>query len=215
MSNTNPAVTADTNDKPEIYISIDIETDGGVPGINSMLSLGAAAIDIEKRIHGVFSMNFQTFPGAVQNPKTMEEFWNINRDAYFATRVDTKPISEAMHKFDEWQRSIQHPDFKTVFCAGPATFDWPFVMYYMEYTKGKKNTLPFACMDIRSYIAGMMKQNYRSTGKRNYPERWFDFTAHTHIASEDAMEQGCILVNAMRENLGLSYIKGTTIFVVR
>lgn len=64
--------------RPAIYISTDIESDGSVPPINSMLSFGSAAMTIDKELIGTFSANhLETLPGAVENENTMR-FWARN-----------------------------------------------------------------------------------------------------------------------------------------
>ena len=44
---------------PEIYVSIDIESDGPVPGLNSMLSLGAVAFDPVGKVLSKFQRNMK------------------------------------------------------------------------------------------------------------------------------------------------------------
>ena len=41
----------------EIYVSTDVETDGPIPGVYSMLSIGSAAYLPDKTLHGGFSAN--------------------------------------------------------------------------------------------------------------------------------------------------------------
>ena len=53
----------------EVYVSTDIETDGFLPGENSMLSLGSAAYLADGRLVATWSANLETLPGAkVNNP---------------------------------------------------------------------------------------------------------------------------------------------------
>ena len=52
----------------EIYVSTDIETDGPIPGINSMLSVGSAAYSADKILISTFSANLETLPEASPNP---------------------------------------------------------------------------------------------------------------------------------------------------
>ena len=49
---------------PEIYISTDVESDGPIPGPNSMLSFGSAAYTADKQLVSTFSANLHTLPGA-------------------------------------------------------------------------------------------------------------------------------------------------------
>ena len=55
----------------EIYVSTDIETDGPVPGLNSMLSFGSAAYLADKTMISTFSANLEFLPGASGDPMTM------------------------------------------------------------------------------------------------------------------------------------------------
>ena len=55
----------------EIYVSTDVETDGPIPGPNSMLSFGSAAYRADKKLIATFSANLDTLPGAAGDPKTM------------------------------------------------------------------------------------------------------------------------------------------------
>ena len=55
--------------KTETYISTDIETDGPIPGPNSMLSFGSAAFQGGKMI-STFSANLVTLPNAAPDPRT-------------------------------------------------------------------------------------------------------------------------------------------------
>jgi hypothetical protein len=55
----------------EIYVSTDVETDGPIPGVYSMLSIGSAPYLPDKTLHGGFTANLETLPGAAQHPDTM------------------------------------------------------------------------------------------------------------------------------------------------
>ena len=56
----------------EIYVSTDVETDGPIPGMNSMLSFGSAAYLEDKTLVSTFTANLETMPDAKGDPKTME-----------------------------------------------------------------------------------------------------------------------------------------------
>jgi len=56
----------------EIYVSTDIEADGPVPGLNSMLSFASAAYLPDKQLVATFSANLELLPGATSDPQTMD-----------------------------------------------------------------------------------------------------------------------------------------------
>ena len=47
----------------------------------------------------------------------------------------------------------------------------------------------------------LMKTEYRGSTKRAMPRRWFDPRRHTHIALDDAIEQGALFCNMLAENM--------------
>jgi hypothetical protein len=85
-------------DKPEIYVSTDVEADGPIPGVNSMLSFGSAAYLADKTLVGTFTANLETLPGAVADPKTME-WWKGHPEAWKACRTDLQPPEKAMKDY--------------------------------------------------------------------------------------------------------------------
>jgi hypothetical protein len=50
-----------------------------------------------------------------------------------------------------------------------------------------------------AYLA-WLKKPYRETTKRGMPRRWFDPLPHSHVALDDAIEQGCLFCNMRAEN---------------
>jgi hypothetical protein len=40
------------------------------------------------------------------------------------------------------------------------------------------------------------------------PKHWFDDLPHTHVAIDDAIEQGAMFINMVREARGMTPIKG-------
>ena len=46
----------------------------------------------------------------------------------------------------------------------------------------------------------MLGKDYRSSTKRNMPKRWMDNFPHTHVALDDAIEQGALFCNMLAES---------------
>jgi len=53
----------------------------------------------------------------------------------------------------------------------------------------------------------MLRKPYRACGKRSMPAEWFDPVAHTHVALDDALEQGTLFCNMLRANRGSAGVK--------
>jgi hypothetical protein len=62
---------------------------------------------------------------------------------------------------------------------------------------------PFShsALDIKTYAMAMLKTGYRDSTKRSMPKHWFDKFPHTHCALDDAIEQGALFCNMLKENL--------------
>lgn len=183
------------NQTPEVYVSTDVEADGPIPGVYSMLSFASAAYLPDKRLVGTFSANLHLLPGAEAHPKTME-WWQSQPEAWNACRTDLQEPESAMRSYLAWLKSLPG---KPVFVAYPAVYDFMFVYWYLMRFTGES---PFShsAVDIKTYAMAMLKKPYRESGKQHMPARWFDDLPHTHRALDDAIEQGALFCNMLAEN---------------
>ena len=174
----------------EIYISSDCETNGPIPGPHSMLSLGAAAFTLDSETPiSTFYVNLLDLPGSQPDPNT-EAWWNepSQAKAKQALSIDRVDPKLAMEKFSSWVSSTCK-SYSPVFVAYPAGFDFLFVYWYLRYF-GLSS--PFAMATLGG--------NYRNATKKNMPKRWFAAQPHTHIAIDDAVEQGIMFLRMKKEN---------------
>jgi len=178
----------------EIYVSTDCETDGPIPGPNSMLSFASAAFTADKTLVDTFSANLELLPGAAPDPKTMA-FWHTQPQAWAACRQSPRPAEVAMPQYVAWLKALPG---KPVFVAYPAGFDFLFVYWYMIRFAGES---PFShsALDIKTLAMALLRRPYRESVKRNMPGRWFDPAPHTHVALDDALEQGRMFCNMLAE----------------
>lgn len=179
----------------EIYVSTDIESDGPIPGQNSMLGFGSAAFLPDGTMHGTFSANLETLPGAVPDPGTME-WWGRNKKAWEECRTDTLNPMDAMPAYVKWLRDLPG---KPVFVGYPAGYDFLFVYWYLIRFAGE-SPFSFSALDIKSYAMAMLGTKFRKTYKGSMPRRWFGKHPHTHVALDDAIEQGTLFCNMLAEN---------------
>ncbi len=179
----------------EIYVSTDIETDGPIPGDYSMLSIGSAAFRADKTLVDTFSINFELLPGAGQHPKTMR-FWEDFPEAWEKSRENPRPPEEAMPEYVAWVKSLPG---KPVFVGYPAGFDFTFVLWYLVKFAGE-SPFHFAALDIKTYAMAVLRRKYRHTTKTSLPRHWFDDLPHTHVALDDALEQGALFCNMLAEH---------------
>ena len=179
---------------PEIFVSTDVEADGPIPGPHSMLSFGSAAFNEKKEILGTYSANLVTLPGAQADPRTAQ-WWAGQPEAWAACRSDLKEPEQAMREYLAWLKSLPG---KAVFVAYPATYDFMFVYWYLIRFTGES---PFSHsgLDIKTFAMALLGKPYRDCTKRNMPKRWFDDLPHTHVALDDAIGQGTLFCNMLRE----------------
>lgn len=74
-----------------------------------------------------------------------------------------------------------------------------FVYWYLIRFAGES---PFShsALDLKTYAMAILGTEYRKSTKRNMPRQWFDAHPHTHVALDDAIEQGALFCNMLRQN---------------
>jgi hypothetical protein len=179
----------------EIYVSTDVETDGPIPGPYSMLSIASAAFQADGTMVSTFSANLELLPGATGHPDTMA-WWQTQTDAWNACRDGCRVPEEVLPEYCRWLEDLPG---KPVFVAYPAGFDCTFVYWYLVKFTGKS---PFShsALDIKTYAMALLKKEYRASTKRAMPRRWFSKRPHTHIALDDAIEQGELFCKMLAEH---------------
>lgn len=181
--------------RAEIYVSTDVETDGPIPGPSSMLSFASAAYRADKTLLGTYSANLELLPGAEGDPRTMR-WWATQPEAWEACRRDPRPPEEVMPEYVRWVRRLPG---KPVFVAYPAGFDFTFVYWYLMRFAGE-SPFSFAALDVKTFAMALTGKNYRQVTKRTMPRRWFDDLPHSHVAVDDAIEQGALFCNMLAES---------------
>jgi hypothetical protein len=178
----------------EIYVSTDIEADGPIPGPNSMLSFGSAAYRADKALVGTFSRNLETLPGATPDPKTAA-WWKTEPEAWAACRKDPVSPHDAMRDYVVWLRALPG---KPVFVGYPAAYDFMFVYWYLMRFVGES---PFShsALDIKTLAMSILGTDFFEATKKRMPRHWFDPAPHTHVALDDAVEQGALFCNMLAE----------------
>ena len=179
----------------EIYVSTDVEADGPIPGPHSMLSFGSAAFTGEGELVSTYSANLELLEGATGHPQTME-WWQQNQTAWEQTRTDLQSPATAMEKYVAWLKGLPG---RPVFVGYPAAYDFLFVYWYLIRFTGAS---PFShsALDIKTFAMAMLNLPYRDCTKRKMPRRWFSSSPHTHVALDDAIEQGQLFCNMLAEH---------------
>lgn len=188
----------------EIFVSIDIEADGPIPGQNSMLNFGAAAFDVYAENQFVpintFEVNLYPLFDAVQDPDTMD-WWKKQPKAYAYIQKNKKYAIDAIPEFISWLNSLPG---KPVMVCYP-TYDFMWIHWYiMKFGGVLQSPMSFAALDIKSYAMSALKSKSFSTiSKREMSKKrshWFkDMPPHDHTGLSDAIGQGMLFVNIWNE----------------
>jgi hypothetical protein len=178
----------------EIYVSTDIEADGPIPGPHSMLSFGSAAYQADKTLMDTYTANLRELPDAEPHPSSMQ-WWRKHPEAWKVCRTNPRLPEEVMPEYVDWLKSLPG---KPVFVAYPAAYDFMFVYWYLMKFAGES---PFShsALDLKTLAMAILGSEFRQSVKMNMPEEWFDPIPHTHVALDDAIEQGALFCNMLLE----------------
>ena len=200
--------------KPEIYVSIDIEADGPIPGINSMVNIGLAAFrgvmpgeaaPEHPQPIATFEANIKCLPEATPDPDTMA-WWAKNPAAweYVQGRAEGSPTpvsaSEAMNNVLSWTEQLPGKPVMVVF----PTYDFMFVRWYLVRFCGVERARIFGiqALDLKTLaMAAMNHPTFKGVFKRSM-SKWGRALfkgqpPHDHTGLADAIGQGMLFVRLM------------------
>lgn len=164
----------------EIFISVDIEASGPIPGEYSMLSIGACRVDNWDK---TFECELQPI-NANYDPAAMEatglKLENFEKNGL--------PPTEAMNLFTGWLEKQKQSDGKLVFVGFNAPFDWSFINYYfLKYCH--KNPFGFSALDIKAYYMGITGCHWSETSSSQIAKKVNPEKIGDHNPLHDALYQ--------------------------
>ncbi len=170
------------NTHNEVYVSVDIEAAGPIPGEYSMLSLGACLVIAPKvTFYAEFKpINNHFVPAALKvGGLTLEQL----------TATGHNPV-EAMRAFHNWVREAANSR-TPVFVGFNASFDWAFVNWYFHVFMGE-NPFGIGALDIKAYYMGLSGCLWQETTSSHLPQQFQPPHHLTHNALDDAIMQAQI-----------------------
>ncbi|MFI8090622.1 3'-5' exoribonuclease domain-containing protein [Streptomyces sp. NPDC086080] len=185
--------------RPSLYISVDIEADGPIPGPYSMLSLGASVAGVQ---------DADGFRAADPGERTFyrelrpisEEFEpealavsGLDRDR-LGTEGDEPTL--VMREFTTWVGEAA-AGAQPVMCGYPASYDWTFLYWYLIRFTGASPFGHSGCLDMKTLYATKAGLPLRAVAKRTMPRELLSRRRHTHHALDDAIEQAELFANLM------------------
>ncbi len=172
---------------PEIEVSIDGEFTGPIPGVYSMISMGAVAYDKDEREISRFKVNLTMIRGTAYHPRQLR-WWEEHPAAWEAAKKDPLPPWKAMRVFDTWLKTLP---------GRPRLIGWPlpvdFMFFYWYYWRYLKKDPPFGFDGIDIKTFAMCKLNKRTMGEVKHSEVkqlvGMPLVELPHIPDQDAEDQ--------------------------
>lgn len=164
----------------EIFVSVDIEASGPIPGKYSMLSIGACVTSSP-------SKQFSSYLKPISNefiPAAIE----VTGLSLEKLRDDGLEPIEAMRRFKTWVDSLMTEGEAVVFVGFNASFDWSFVNYYFHQFLSE-NPFGIAALDIKSMYFGTTNCSWKSTRSSEIAKVVNPQNSGDHNALHDALYQ--------------------------
>ncbi|WP_433572753.1 3'-5' exonuclease [Streptomyces sp. CA-251247] len=177
--------------KPSLYISVDIEADGPIPGPYSMISFGAAVAG-RQDADGYEPADPQARTFYRELRPISEDFVpealavsGLDRDRLIAEGCEP---GDAMAEFGAWVREVS-TGAQPVMCGYPASYDWTFLYWYLIRFTGASPFGHSGCFDMKTLYATKARLPLRAVAKGTMPPELHSKRRHTHHGLDDAIEQ--------------------------
>jgi hypothetical protein len=182
-----------------VYISVDIEADGPIPGPYSMLSVGAAVAGRQDAdAYTAADPEADTFYRELRpiSDEFVPEALAVSGLDRGRLAVEGGEPAAVMGEFVAWVRRVS-AGAQPVMCGYPAAYDWTFLYWYLMRYTGASPFGHSGCMDMKTLYATKARLPLRAVAKGTMPRELLSRRHHTHHALDDAIEQAELFSNLM------------------
>ncbi|MCX4528826.1 MULTISPECIES: 3'-5' exoribonuclease [unclassified Streptomyces] len=185
--------------RPSLYISVDVEADGPIPGSYSMISFGASVAGRQDGpVYTAADPERDTFyrelrPISERYVEAALAVSGLDRDRLLREGADP---AVAMAEFRAWVREVS-AGAQPVICGYPASFDWTFLYWYLIEFGDDSPFGHSGCLDMKTLYATKARVPLRAAVKGRMPRELLSRRPHTHHALDDAIEQADLMNNLM------------------
>jgi hypothetical protein len=185
----------------DVYFSVDVETDGPIPGRFSMLSFAlvyAGAFDGQTFFRPpTYERGFYCELKPIFDEFEPEALQVNGLDRNHLMQSGLSP-SDAMTKAARWVEETTGKG-EPVFVAYPLSFDWTWMYWY--FVQFSESGSPFGysrCFDIKTAMALSLGRTIKSVGRERIPNVLKSDSPHTHHALDDAISQAQVFANIFK-----------------
>lgn len=176
-------------ERPETYISVDVETAGPYPAAFAMLSIGACLVDDPE---AGFYVELRPDRDRVDARALAVSGLSMERLA-----AEGSEPAQALEAFEGWLAQVVPEGSVPILVAFNAGFDWMFVNdYFHRYLS--RNPFGHAAIDVKAYYMGMTGVTWARTSMRHVAPVAGEPLVLTHHALEDAQAQARIFAELLR-----------------
>jgi len=183
----------------DVYICVDVETSGPIPGDYSMLSIGACTIYEPQQ---TFYIELKPI-----NQNTIADAASIHTLSPERLLEEGVEPTEALIRFEEWLVNEAALNQRPLFVAFNAAFDWMFVNHYFHHYLGH-NPFGHAAIDIKAFYMGMTGVPWSRTSWRYIILKYKTKHHLTHHALQDALDQADLFKQMLEELNKMKIIQG-------
>lgn len=173
----------------EVFISVDVETSGPIPGEYSLLQIGACTI------HKA-GPSFECYVKPVNGNAVPEALAVTGLRLEEMNEIGLSP-TEAMRSFASWISKAAGGNCLPIFVGFNAPFDWSFVNYYFNKYIGY-NPFGISGVDIKSLYMGAEKSSWAATSSEEMAKALGVVARGNHTALKDAQFQAELFSRIMR-----------------
>ncbi|MFJ9839831.1 exonuclease [Kitasatospora sp. NPDC101155] len=188
---------------PTVYVSVDVEADGPIPGPYSMVSFGAVVAGwhdgegfrrAEPGVAAAFYRELRPI-SAEYDPQALA----VSGLERAALETGGAEPGAALREFGRWVERVrtgpQGRRYRPVMVAYPAVYDWQFLYWYLMRFTGASPFGHSGCLDLKTLYAARAGVPFAGIGKRSMPPELLPDLPHTHHALDDAREQAVLFAN--------------------
>lgn len=168
----------------QLYICVDVEADGPIPGDYSMIWFGAVIVEPGLK---------RTFEGKLYPVGT--KFKPEALAVSGLTREDTLKFPDAgrtIREFVQWVKDNTPEGYRPVFVSDNNGFDWMFMCWYMWHF-ADENPFGYSSASINWLYKGITKNFFKSF-------KFMRQTIHDHNPVNDAKGNAEAFMRIMQEN---------------